>query len=806
MISAVALTTLIPFATRAGTAQADWPGHVSKGYGLKQTYGYAKISGIKNGVYKTGHGAGMGIKLNEGNGNNASQWAYDHKASGFLQPISNKNGMTAEPFGPRKSSFQTSKEGKNRHTWVVYTARDSEAGKVGMLYKNALWYYPNGYKKRVKLDAKLTWNGSYRPWTHGKMVNVQFATTDIAIKEPWSGAANFSLILYKAGTKTPYAVHSFVAQSDIDYNQGILFDTPMYMATDTNAKLNGGPPQGVNGFNWPTYVAGKSQVFGDDGTNLPDHQGTVYANDHRGWFSYLPKSKQSTYNVTFVHGIAGVPWKLTEKFHPVTSSEAVPSTYSLKKIKRGPNDLDSGHYYKDGQKGGQADLFGFDFEGTNIPYKVPIDKWVSKKKGSFKPDSKKNPLEINDTQHAYFDVHTALKTPSIAYVSSKNEDSDYNGLPLKSAIKTQDDPVIKKLVPDAKKHKQRLVLRDYIDPRLKVVGAHVYSSSWGDKHGKNLKSTSAFKVGTGTATGEHDGYTVVDAVMTDHAAKASTHDTWGKNYHLVIEVAPKPNQLPEHSGPEPWTVISNEASLNDSYADAWSYLKVNFKKEDKDTKHDEKSNATLDSQKYVYRADLADKDKRQSGNIDDAKSTKLEHLVHPNEYLYYRLAFKLQNFTELDKKEAKDGKVYGDDDAHSKLINHRYKNFVITDTLSDKFRNKLDGLSERQVDKVHISLKNSDLLDGSTKHDFKVVGGNKLQIKLNNKDDGIIYVQYRVQIRPNEVSDDANKNLKPLNLKSTAPITTKSIMIGYWSSSNTYRGSKMYATENPALAEIKFSQ
>ena len=522
MISAIALTTLVPFAARAGTAQADWPGKKSLGYGLRQTYGYAKIPGIKNGVYKTGKGAGMGIELNKGNGDKASQWAYDHKASGFLQPISNKNGMKAEPFGPRKSSFQTSIEGRNHHTWVVYTARDSEAGKVGMLYKNALWYYPNGYKKRVKLDAKLTWNGSYRPWRTGSMVNVQFATTDIAIKEPWSGAANFSLTFYKAGTKTPYAVHSFVAQSDIDYNQGILFDTPMYMASDTQAKLNGGPPQGVNGFNWPTYVPGKSQVFGDDGTNLPDHQGTVYANDHRGWFSYLPQRKQSTYNVTFVHGLAGVLYKLPEKFHPVTPSEAVPSTYSLKKIKRGPNDLDSGHYYKDGQKGGQADLFGFDFEGTNIPYKVPIDKWVSKKKGDFKKHSQKNPLEINDTQHAYFDVHTALKTPSIAYVDSKNDDSDYNGLPLKSAIKTKDDPVIKNLLSRAKnkaasKHSQRLVLRDYIDPRLKVVGAHVYSSGWGDKYGKNLKSTSAFKVAKGTATGKHDGYTVVDAVMTDHA-------------------------------------------------------------------------------------------------------------------------------------------------------------------------------------------------------------------------------------------------------------------------------------------------
>ena len=54
----------------------------------------------------------------------------------------------------------------------------------------------------------------------------------------------------------------------------------------------------------------------------------------------------------------------------------------------------------------------------------------------------------------------------------------------------------------------------------------MYSSGWGDKYGKNLKSTSAFKVAKGTATGKHDGYTVVDAVMTDKAAKASTQETW----------------------------------------------------------------------------------------------------------------------------------------------------------------------------------------------------------------------------------------------------------------------------------------
>ena len=514
MISAVALTTLVPFATRAGTAQATWTGRPSM-YPLYNTYGQAKTP------YQKASGAGIGINQDKGNGDKSAAWVYDQRSSGFLREMQN---MQAQPFGPKKSHFKKSNEGGV--DWVVYTVDNSETGKVGVLYKNALMYYPKGNKKAVKLDAKLTWNGTYHyahdeHWLHHNKkpnsVNVHFNTKHISVKEPYRGAARFSLTFYKAGTNTPYAVQAPVTQSDIDMDQGLIFNDPAYLMAVTDAKLNTGSYVG-----WNTSTPGKSKIFGDSGKYVYSkrgkqriNQGSVYTYQNVGWFTYLPKLKQSTYTVTFVHGFPNIPYGYNESPFR-TSSTAKPKTYSLKSIPSGPANMDTANHYGDD---GQADLFGFDFDkGTVTPYKVPIDKWVSKKKGSFKPDSKKNPLEINDTQHAYFDVHTALKTPSIAYVDSKNDDSDYNGLPLKSAIKTQDDPVIKKLVPDAKKHKQRLVLRDYIDPRLKVVGAHVYSSSWGDKYGKKLKTTSAFKVGTGTATGKHDGYTVVDAVMTDEAA------------------------------------------------------------------------------------------------------------------------------------------------------------------------------------------------------------------------------------------------------------------------------------------------
>ena len=526
MISAVALTTLVPFATRAGTAQATWN---DRYYGLKPTYGQAKTP------YQKASGAGIGITQEKGNGDKSAAWVYDEQSSGYLWPTKKVQG---EPFGPNKNHFKTSKEGKSGRKWVVYTVHNNEAGKVGMLYKNALMYYPKGNKKAVKLDAKITWNGTYRyakdkHWNYGigkSNVNLHFDTTDFNVKEPYMGAANFTLTLYKAGTNTPYAVHAPVTQTDIDYNQGLIFKDPAYLMAVSGARLNTGTYA-----NWNTSTPNKSKIFGDDGKSvysyrtdkktgkkLKVNQGSVYANQKEGWFTYLPKSKQSSFNLTFVHDYKTVPYGYNESYFK-TPSTAKPKTYKVKHIKPGPDNMDTKGNYSDN---GQADLFGFDFKkGTVTPYKVPIDKWVSKRKGNFKPDSKKNPLEINDKQHAFFDVHTALKTPSIAYVDSKNDDSDYNGLPLKSAIKTQDDPIIKKLVPDARKHKQRLVLRDYIDPRLKVVGAHVYSSSWGDKYGKNLKSTRAFKVGTGTATGKHKGYTVVDAVMTDHAAKASTNET-----------------------------------------------------------------------------------------------------------------------------------------------------------------------------------------------------------------------------------------------------------------------------------------
>ena len=121
MISAVALTTLVPFATRAGTAQATWTGRPSM-YPLYNTYGQAKTP------YQKASGAGIGINQDKGNGDKSAAWVYDQRSSGFLREMQN---MQAQPFGPKKSHFKKSNEGGV--DWVVYTVDNSETGKVGVL-------------------------------------------------------------------------------------------------------------------------------------------------------------------------------------------------------------------------------------------------------------------------------------------------------------------------------------------------------------------------------------------------------------------------------------------------------------------------------------------------------------------------------------------------------------------------------------------------------------------------------------------------------------------------------------------------
>ncbi|MBD5429236.1 hypothetical protein [Lactobacillus sp.] len=228
---------LVPLASRSQTVHAaEWDKPWEPG--LIPTYGIAPNEATGKG----GSGSKLGVDL----GGTAKKKGYGsvdgktnaeniHKdvLTGYLQL--NKN-ISGQPIGSNGKKFRTSKEGDGNVTWVVYTQpSDSDAGKVGMYYKKALTYYPNMDNKTNKgkssspitLDAYLIWNGSYRPGENGSNNNLQFSTKNISVKEPYQGAANFTLILYDSKTGRKFKkIKPQIMQTDIDYKQGLIFNTP----------------------------------------------------------------------------------------------------------------------------------------------------------------------------------------------------------------------------------------------------------------------------------------------------------------------------------------------------------------------------------------------------------------------------------------------------------------------------------------------------------------------------------------------------------------------------------------------------
>ncbi|QNQ82239.1 hypothetical protein [Lactobacillus sp. PV012] len=793
MLSAVALTTLIPFTSSAGIVQARWnkPWHTR--YGLNQINIRAAY-GELNAKHNNGK-----IAIHEGskNGNKLSAWAAEGSTTsskskkkipnttGFL--VENK-GLSGQPFGAAAKNWSRSDEGdpKNikkgdHHYWYIYTFPNGDYsknhGQIGMFYKNALTYYPNKNGKKVKLNARIVWNGDYHYQYNKKTMpnlNIHFDSKHLAVKEPYGGEGNFSLLLTRADNDQPFAVKSELTQTDVDAEQGLIFNAPNYILVSKNTKLNAGVQTSWAGTGIQNGVA---RIFGDYAEVLTDkktgknlRQGTVWKYDPDGRFSYIPKKSSSEYNVTFVHDYDNEAYeapKLGSWAKPASINFLNKHKIAVGKIKHVAAHKDTKGNYTDHA---QADYFGFDFDkGTIVPYDIPVDKWVSKTKNNFTKHSTKE--TINDTGTAYFDIHTSLKAPSSALVKSGNTDENYNALPLAAAINDKDDPYMVG-VKKSKHAKQQLVLTDYVDPSLKVVNAKVYESEWDDKYGRKLKpATKAFTLQYDKqGLNKHKGYTVVEAKMTDKAAEA-TSDAWHKNYHLVIQVKPKPDQQPaEGSIYSGSTVVNNQAWLNGKDSGAKSKLIVKYNHTDTTTKGDSKNGLT--AHKYVYAADPKDPTKAKDTGAADIH----EQTVYPNQYLYYRLRFKLNNFTQVEKK---DGHKLTSSDGQ-KLVDDKYTDFTIHDTLDDKFRTKLDSSGDAAVDHVQVSLDPKDFNNNSATHGA-TINGNKLSIKINkdsgkdkdkdktmlkelSKNGGTIWVQYRVQIRPNEVGANANKYLKPLNL------------------------------------------
>lgn len=821
MLSATALLMIAPLMSQSQVANAR---EKSRGYnksepGMVNTYGIAPNvdpSQIKS-KGKGGSGKKLGVDLRSNhshvNGTKNAKYIHDHSIDGFLVLNVNKKGKLNKPgrvFGPNPKKFKYSWEGGKNYTtdkkkmskWIVYTnPKNSEAGKVGMVYKNALTYYSNTKKKKgsktgkkIKLDAVLIWNGSWRPGNLGRNNNLQFATDGIGIKEPYQGAANFTLKLYKAGSNTPFSTRTQIMQTDIDANQGLIFDTPSYLIYDKSTHLNAGYRSGVDNITWNTNVPGKVTIFGDKGKSLGNNQGTVYGFQKKGQLSYIPKKKTSGYNITFVHGYSTVPfgYQSGAKFAKPISSKPT-KTYGTGDLKRLADHFDKAEDKKGNVRytsGGATDYFAYEFDkGSVIPYKINADKLVSTKKNNFKKTTEKKPLTVKDNQTIYFDIHTQLREPSSAVTPVNNKDSDYNALPIKAALKDKNDPNIGK-IKDATKNQQRLVLKDYLNSNFELAGDPkiYYAKTWGDSTLKHEKANASkyFDVYTAKATkGKHKGQIVVDAVMKKDAMKLSS-DAWMKDYHLIIPVKLKKDASPtKGTKANGWLLLDNKAIVNDEpdgNGDSW----VKFKFTHETVKADGKPG--VDSKKEVYDANLADPDKlgkKLSWGTNDSNAKLNGDIVNPDQYLYYRLRFTIRPM-KAHQKKVTNGKpevtetLKGGDSTYSasagdKLIEDKFKNLEITDDLSDRFRNKSAGQAIRDVDKVQVVMDDESKLKNPEKnHDFKLVNGTKLKVNLTkNSDSNIldelsksdkthyIYVQYRVRIRPNQVPDHkAKQDLK----------------------------------------------
>ncbi|QNQ82383.1 hypothetical protein [Lactobacillus sp. PV012] len=675
MLSAVALTTLIPFTSQTSIVHARWANNswtkndpYNPQRPIRSKYGVAKIKGYNN-KSNPAISPYLAIEQHSKNGSAMAKYVKDNDTSGSL--VENKK-ISGQPFGGTTSKWSKSNEAGegDTHWWYIYhlpkNGSNAGAGKVGMFYKNALTYYPNEkaekgkgknktQKQPVKLDARLVWNGDYHyQYDKNKMpnLNVHFDSNHLAVKEPYTGEGNFSLLLtYASGKKKgqPFRVRSEVAQTDIDYQQGILFNTPSYIIVNkagNDTKLNAGVDTnyGVKA----GVQNGVARIFGEYGPTILNkkkenaRQGTVLKTDPRGRFSYIPKKAMSEYNVTFVHDFNN------ENYGATSYKWATPaSSYNLIKTKNIKNDphrnADSEKYNADHA---QADYFGFDFDkGTSLLYTVPVDKWVSKTDNFTKHSTKET---ISDTGSAYFDIHTSLKGPSTAFLKAGNTDKNYNALPLADAMNDKNDPYLAG-TKKSKYAKKQLVLTDYIDPSLEVVSAKVYQSNWGDKYGKHRKNVTddLFTVQKDKkGLKDKKGYTVVEAKMKPEATQANKSNTWYKNYHLVIQVKPKPDQQPaEGSIYSGSMVVNNQAWLNGKDSGAKSKLIVKYNHTDTTTKGDSKNGLT--AHKYVYAADSKDPTKvKDTGAADMHDGT-----VYPNQYLYYRLRFKLNNFTQVEKKD-----------------------------------------------------------------------------------------------------------------------------------------------------------
>ena len=365
------------------------------------TYGLAPDAKTGKGGLSGKSGSKLGIDMNRNNYKGShvdgSQNAKNvhKKLSGYLVRAGSIKG---QPFGPTKSKFRVSMEGPKNHKipWVVYMKpKDSEAGKVGMYYKDALYYYPNSKNgKRLTLDARLFWNGSYRPNGVGANNSLHFSTRNILIKEPYQGAANFTLKLYHNG-KPFKAIKTQIMQTDIDYKQGLIFNTSQYLIYDKSTHLDAGITQ-----SWNTHVPGKITVFGDRGKSM-GKQGTVLPEYKEGQITYVPKDPTSSFNVTFVHSYESVPYEYQTRAKFATPT-GTSTGYDVNKLEKISSDYDTKKWYhtvKDAAgntivSGGQADYFGFEFDKgkTNDIYTIPADKYVGTKDNHFKKHNQKSPL------------------------------------------------------------------------------------------------------------------------------------------------------------------------------------------------------------------------------------------------------------------------------------------------------------------------------------------------------------------------------------------------------------------------------
>ena len=414
-----------------------------------------------------------------------------------------KADIKGQPFGVSKGAWS---QNPSNSRYLRYIKKPSEAGRVGMLYPNALNYHYYDKAKKTwrtkKLTVRITWMGGPANWDNHKII---FNKRNFSMWMDGYGRDQFKFTYYsdEKGTKEESVAVPFTFK-DIDgpaRNQGGQTielkgkgneKTFHYSLYDNGTKLHAINDHTFGGdWGFPLKKDGK-------------REGTVLNNDPDGAITFLTK-KTASYNFIFGHEDMS-PYKnfQTGKFNPG-------KTWDNKTIQHAKTLITSKN----------TDYFAMDSNQHLASYSIEAKKFVSNKpKGKFTKTS----MTIDSTKPVYFDIRSHLKWPTMRFVKSNNTDDDYNAYPNKSGAMT---------------------VTDKLDKSMAVDGVTIYYST--TANGKLHKAPSSW----------FNKYTVsknnkVTVKMNKDVAKVGYKDKkdgriWNKYFHVVIKTHVKKGTKPTYN-------------------------------------------------------------------------------------------------------------------------------------------------------------------------------------------------------------------------------------------------------------------